>query len=252
MKKVLALAALAAALTLGSCRTTASRQNVVDHTNWSYGHLLGNATKDMLLDLCDIAYVNGGVGDGLLFDVQFTKLAHVGAGWADTVRLGLRPRAIGVWSQRQAEYGLSLFYWRDINRQATFATSTLFDQSTSYRGFDLDHQRETGHWLDFSVHVHALLLGVEASASPKEAIDFVFSTLKFVFTLIPVRSGLHAAGADVLWIDPASDDTDSMWKEMGGDGAGAVYQGDTPFFERPRDGGALKAPEPAMDKKAKK
>lgn len=251
MKKVLAFAAFVA-LAAGGCRTTASRQNVVDHTNWSYGSMLGTATKDMLLDLVDIAYVNIGVGDGLLAEVQLTKLGHVGAGWADAVNVGFRPRAVGIWSQRQAEYGLSLFYWRDINRQAVYGTSTLFAQSASYKGFDLDHQHETGHWLDVGVHVHALLLGVEANASPKEAVDFVFSALKWVFTLIPVRSGLHAAGADCLWIDPASDDSDSLWKEMGGDGTGAVYQGQTPFYERPRDGGSLQAPEPMVEKKKSK
>jgi hypothetical protein len=251
MKKVLALAALLA-LAAGGCRSTASRQNVVNHTNWSYGPLLWESTKDMLLDLTDIAYVNIGVGDGLLGEVQLTKLGHLGLGWADTVRAGFRPRAVGVWSQRQAEYGISLFYWRDINRQAVYGTSTLFDQSMSYKGFDLDHQNETGHWLDLGAHVHVLLIGAEANASPKEAVDFVFSAVKWVFTLIPIRSGLHALGSDCIWIDPSSDDTNSLWKEMGGSSAGAVYQGDTPFFERPRDASSTKGPEPPVDNNKKK
>lgn len=211
--------------------------------------MLGTATKDMFLDLFDIAYVNFAVGDGLLAEVQFTKVGHFGAGWADTIRFGTRPRAIGTWSERQAEYGLSLFYWRDINRHASYGTSTLFDQSTSYQGFDLDHQNQTGHWLDVGAHVHALLIGAEGYASPKEALDFVFSATKWVVTLIPIRSGLHSIGCDVLWIDPSSDDSESNWREMGGDAAGAVYQGNTPFFERPRDGGALKAPEKPLEKK---
>lgn len=248
MKKVLAFAALLA-LAVGGCRTTAARQNVVDHTDWSYGGLLWDSTKDMFLDLFDVAYVNVGVGDGVLVDVQATKIGHLGLGWADTARFGLRPRAIGTWSQRQAEYGLSLFYWRDINRQASFGTSTLFDQSMSYKGFDLDHQRETGHWLDLGVHVHVLLIGAEAYASPKEALDWAFSAVKWVITLIPIRSVLHEIGVDCLWIDPASDDTESQMREMGGDAAGAVYQGNTPFFERPRGAGGVEAPAPAIPKK---
>ncbi|MFN0207609.1 MAG: hypothetical protein ACKVS6_14985 [Planctomycetota bacterium] len=214
--------------------------------------MLWDSTKDTFLDLTDIAYINVGVGDGLLAEVQLTKLGHFGLGWADTVRAGFRPRAIGVWSQRQAEYGISLFYWRDINRQAVYATSTLFDQSMSYKGFDLDHQSETGHWLDFGVHVHALLIGVEANASPKETLDFAFSLVNWVITLIPIRSGLHELGVDHIGFDVGSDDTNSRLKEMGGSSAGAVYQGETPFFERPRDGTSVKHPDPPVEKGNKK
>lgn len=248
MKKVLAFAALLA-LALGACRSTAPRKNVVDHTDWSYGGMLWDSTKDTFLDLTDIAYVNVGVGDGLLAEVQFTKLGHFGLGWADTVRAGFRPRAIGMWAQRQSEYGISLFYWRDINRQAVYATSTLFDQSMSYKGFDLDHQNQTGHWLDLGVHIHALLIGAEANASPKEAVDFVFSAVNWVITLIPIRTALHELGVDCVGFDLGSDDTNSRLKEMGGSPAGAVYQGDTPFFERPRDAQSVKGSEPAVGKK---
>ncbi|HKE00543.1 MAG TPA: hypothetical protein VKE69_06005 [Planctomycetota bacterium] len=234
-------AVVAAGLVLAavSCRSTAAHKQFVDETDWSYPTLAWNATRDVFHDLLDIAYVNGGVGDGLLIDVQPTKLLHVGLGWADTVRGGMRPRAFGMWSQRQAEYGLSIFYWRDIHRQAVFGTETLFDQSTSYKGFDLDHQNETGHWMDFSFAFHPFLLGWEASVSPKEALDFTASLLRWVVTIVPIRSGLHAIGVSELgwsprFIDESSDDTDSARREKGGTPAGAVYQGDTPFFEHER------------------
>lgn len=246
MKKLFIAAALAA-LASGACRSTAAYQDVVDHSDWSYPGMVVDTTKDMFLDLFDIVDLNFAVGDGILVDVQPTKVAHVGLGWADAVRVGLRPRAFGMWSQRQAEYGLSIFYWRDINRQAVFGTPTLFDQSMSYKGFDLDHQNESGHWLDVGVNVHALLVGAEAFVSPKEAFDFVFSVGRWVFTIVPVRSLLHVMGADVLPLDPSSDNTEAPWREAGGSGAGAVYQGGTPFFERSRTPATVAPPMPAID-----
>lgn len=227
------LAVALVALAGVSCYSTQARKDVVDHADWSYPGMVVDTTKDLFLDLFDIVDLNLGFGDGILVDAQATKVLHAGLGWADAVRVGLRPRAFGLWSQRQAEYGLSIFYWRDINRQAVFGTSTLFDQSMSYVGFDLDHQRETGHWLDIGGNVHALLFGVEAAVSPKEALDFCLTSVKWVFTIVPVRSLLHLCGCDTLGLDLASDDTDSKWMEAGGSPAGAVYQGGTPFFERP-------------------
>jgi hypothetical protein len=154
-----------------------------------------------------------------------------------------------MYSQRQAEYGLSVFYWRDINRQAVFGTSTLFDQSMSYKGFDLDHQNETGHWLDIGVHAHLLLIGAEVFVSPKEAVDFVFSVGRWIVTVIPIRSLLHVIGSDVLPLDPSSDNTEAPWREAGGSAAGAVYQGGTPFYERPRTPTTAVPPVPPIDKK---
>ncbi len=253
MKKVIVLAAVLAALAAGACRSTPSHRNVVDNTDWQYGPLLWNASKDVFHDFFDIAYVNLGVGDGLLVDVQATKVGHLGLGWADTVRGGFRPRAFGMWSQRQAEYGLSVFYYRDIHRQAVFGSETLFDQSMSYKGFDLDHQKETGHWLDFSAHAHVFLVGVEASVSPKEVIDFAASAGRWIVTIIPIRSLLHAIGVPELgwhagFDDLSADDSDAMLRASGGSAAGGVYQGNTPFFERERGAGSLAPPEQATPK----
>ena len=244
MKKLFIAAALAT-LASGACQQTAAYRDVVDNTDWNYGGMVVDSTKDMFLDLFDIVDFNLGAGDGILLDVQPTKIAHVGMGWADAVRVGIRPRAFGMWSQRQAEYGLSVFYWRDINRQAAVGTSTLFDQSMSYKGFDLDHQNETGHWLDIGVNVHALLIGGELFVSPKETLDFVFSVGRWVFTVIPVRSLLHVCGADVIPLDPSSDNTEAPWREAGGSAAGAVHQGDTPFYERSRNPSTALPPMPA-------
>lgn len=246
-KVVVAFAAVA--LSGFACRSTPSHQDVVDNTDWSYPDLVWTASKDAFHDLFDIAFVNTAVGDGLLADAQLTKIAHLGLGWVDGVRAGTRPRALGVWSQRQAEYGLSIFYWRDINRQAVYGTETLFDQSMSYKGFDMDHQSETGHWLDVGANVHLLLVGAEAWVSPKEALDFGGSLIRWVVTVIPIRSALHAIGVDMLGPDVSSDDTDAPHREAGGSAAGAVYQGDTPFFEREHDPATVKPLEPMAPKK---
>jgi hypothetical protein len=255
MKKAAALLASLALLGLtAACRSTVPHQAVVDGTDWSYGSLVWDASKSAFHDLFDIAYVNVGVGDGLLAEIQATKVFHLGLGWADTVRGGIRPRAFGMWSQRQAEYGLSIFYWRDIHRQAVFGTETLFDQSMSYKGFDLDHQNETGHWLDFGGHLHLLLVGAEANASPKEALDFTASLLTWVVTIVPIRSLLHEIGvSEIGWwnrtVDLSSDGAGSSLREKGGSAAGAVYQGDTPFFERERSPITSEPIEPAAPKK---
>ncbi|MBL8694020.1 MAG: hypothetical protein JNJ88_07970 [Planctomycetes bacterium] len=242
MKKVVAPLVLLLGCAAGACRSTQAHQNVVDQTSWNYGDLLWTASKDAFHDLFDVAYVNVGLGDGLLLDVQATKVLHGGLGWADTVRWGTRPRSIGAWSQRQAEYGLSLFYWRDINRQAVWGTEFLFDQSMSYKGFDLDHQNETGHWTDLSVHAHVALVGVEADVAPKEVIDFTISFGHWVWTLFGLKSAFHELGLSGPDADLSGDDSRAAWREAGGSAAGAIYQGDTPFYERSRNVSSLAPP----------
>ena len=235
-----------------ACRSTAAHQEVVDKTDWSYPNLVWNASRDAFHDFFDMAYVNMSIGDGLLIDAQPTKILHAGFGWVDAVRVGTRPRAVGIWSQRQAEYGLSVFYWREINRQAVYGTETLFDQSMSYEGFDMDHQHETGHWLDVEANVHLLLVGAQANISPKEIVDFAASAVRWVFTVVPVRSALHAIGVDELGFvtrDPSSDDTISPVVEAGGSAAGAIYQGETPFYEREYNPLTEKPPAPPIQKK---
>jgi len=249
MKKAAVLAAL---LTLAgvACHSTQARQDVVDHTDWSYLGMVGDTSKDAALDLADIVTLDFSFGDGLLADAQPTKIFHLGMGWMDAVRVGLRPRAFGVWEQRQAEYGVSIFYYRDISRQAVYGTSTLFAESMSYKGFDMDHQNQTGHWLDISANAHLLLMGAEAGVSPKQTLDFGLSLIKWVVTVIPIRSAFHAIGSDSLWIDIGNDDTNAPWMDAGGNAAGEVYQGETPFYERPRTAADLVPPVPMMPESA--
>ena len=239
MKAPLRLVAFGLLATAACKSSNAFREHVEDGTkDWGYFHKVGVACWDALLDFADIfpGGVNVSAGQGAWVNAQATKVAHVGAGYFDGVRIGFRPRAFGAWSERRGEGGLSVFYWRDLRRQPIWGTTTLFAQGAAFRGFDLDHQREDGHWTEFEVGAHFLFGGFQITARPREVADFVGSLLNIPRTIVLYPIFHYIFGVPELpEADLCEDNVRARMRREGGDPAGYIHQPDTPFFERPRE-----------------
>ena len=220
-------------LALGACRSSHAYREQVQKPveGWSIGQRLWTPIKDAILDTCDVAGADLSIGQGAWVNAQATKILHAGVGYFDGQRRGLRPRALGVWSETRGEGGMSLFYWRDLHRQPVWGTSTLFADGASYTGFDLDHQNEDGHWTDFELGAHFLFIGAEVSVRPIEVVDAAISWGKVLF--------LPYYFLNAFWPRPdpdlKEDDSQAPLRKEGGDAAGYIYQPETPFFERSRD-----------------
>ncbi len=204
MKARIAVASLAVVLAVTGCKSSPSYKSYSDETEeWSWGRNVGAMLKDVGLDFVDIVQLDVGAGEGLLANVRPTKLAQIGVGYVDALKLGWNQRSLGYWRDCRTEGGVSVFYYTDADFEPVYGTRTLFDRGYKIEDWTILHN-EDHHWLDLGASLHLLFLGADANLSPKEALDFVLGLLNVPFTLVPIPDLLG-----IRWerIDLSNDDT---------------------------------------------
>src|SRR5262245_60655112 len=88
-------------LACGACKSSRAYREQVQKPveSWPLSKRLWVPIKDALFDTCDVATADLSIGNGLWVNAKATKVLHAGAGYFDGVRRGVRPRALGVWSE---------------------------------------------------------------------------------------------------------------------------------------------------------
>jgi hypothetical protein len=124
------------------------------------------------LDLMDTFSLRISAGPGIRAHARITKILQAGIGYmgpADgrtmghtfpVYKLGFMKREGGLWKERTAEIGISLFYY--------------YQTEGEYMGGNKTHwgPEDRGFW-DIGIAAHWLLIGGEAEIRPDEIIDFV-------------------------------------------------------------------------------
>jgi len=207
MKKLtVLLSILVLAVTFTSCQTNPKFQEYNDQVDEEFGMAMKVPVYfwDRFLDLTDIVTLNLGIGDGFLFNAHATKWLQLGAGYRDGVCFGVLPRSFGMWYEYRKEGGLALaplfgLYYKNLQREALWGTTTLFDHDVYYKGAD-HMSNDTSHWSDIGVNFHFFLVGVDAGISPYEIVDFVFGWfgMPWLVPVDPVGFGTE--------VDPGNDD----------------------------------------------
>jgi hypothetical protein len=192
MKKLtVLLTILVVALSLTSCQTNPKFQAYNDQVDeeQSMAMKVPGYFWDRFLDLTDIVTFDLGFGDGFLFNAHATKWLQLGVGYRDGVCFGVLPRSFGMWYENRKEGGLALapfvgLYFKNLQREALWGTTTLFEHDVLYQG--VDHMsNDTSHWSAIGVNLHLFLVGVDAGISPYEIFDFIFGWFGMPF-LVPV------------------------------------------------------------------
>jgi hypothetical protein len=207
MKKLtVLLPILLVAVFLAGCQTSPKFQTYNDHVDEEYSLAMKIPVYfwDRFLDLTDIFTLDLGVGDGFLLNAHATKWVQLGAGYRDGICFGILPRSFGLWHEDRTEGGLALapflnMYYKNMQREALWGTTTLFDHDVYYKG--VDHMsNDTAHWSDIGFNVHFFLVGLDAGVSPYQIFDFVFGWFgaPFLVPVDPVGFGTE--------IDPGNDD----------------------------------------------
>lgn len=174
---------------------------------WTGAEKVGIYAKDRFLDAADIFTGDLSVGDGVLANAHVTKFLQAGGGYMNNgLRWGLLRRSAGTWSDDRVEGGIACgfnLYWVDLDRQAMWGTSTLFQHDFEYEGPDYldNHDR---HWSDVGANLHLFWVGLNVNASPFEAFDFVAG----VFALPSIYASPLSPE-----MDPADDDTRARLRE---------------------------------------
>jgi hypothetical protein len=122
-------------------------------------------------DLLDMFSLRLAAGPGIQGHAQVTQLVQAGAGYLgpaegrtlghtfSVYKLGFFKREGGLWKERAAELGISLFYYYQI--EAEYIAGNKYAWSPTDRGF----------W-DLGASLHLLLLGVAGEIRPDEIWDF--------------------------------------------------------------------------------
>ncbi len=174
---------------------------------WTGSEKAGIYLKDRFLDLADVFQVDLSVGDGFLANAHLTKWLQAGGGYMNHgTRHGFLKRSAGTWSDDRVEGGIAAgfnLYWTKIERTPIWGTSTLFEHEFSYEGPDYlsNHDR---HWSDLGATLHVAWLGLNANASPYEAVDFLVG----IFALPSIYAGPFSPEMDL-----ADDDTRARLRE---------------------------------------
>lgn len=208
---IMLLAVLCTVLLAGCAETKDYKTYRDEVSSWSYGHRLGVVWKDWSLDLLDMMSLEVGAGECLGVNVQPTEFAQAGVFFGNVMKLGYRDRALGFYKETRKEGGLTWFYYRDVMMQPLVGTETLMLEEYRprlYQGFPIRHNKEW-HYLDVGAEVGLLFFDTSAHVSPKEALDFAFSTVCLPFELIfrPIF------GSSIPEIDFCDDDTASRLRK---------------------------------------
>ncbi|MFP4057732.1 MAG: hypothetical protein ACLF0G_12775 [Candidatus Brocadiia bacterium] len=154
--------------------------------------------RNRVLDAVDVVELNVGVGPGAKAGVEY-GLARTTLGWVQSQRIGLDGRQAGIWSERNASYGifpasvaflpfelvreagdtwqalavygfeLGTFGIERIERDRLATTTVLYHEAKAAGPV---HER-LGDAFSFGGDVHAGLLGARARVKPLELFDFV-------------------------------------------------------------------------------
>ena len=128
--------------------------------------------KKRFMDALDTFSFRISAGPGIRGHARVTKLTQIGIGYMGPAegrtmghtfpvyKLGYLKREGGLWQERTAEIGISLFYYYDT--EGTYLAGNKMYWGSEDRGF----------W-DIGIAGHWLLIGAEAEVRPDEIIDFV-------------------------------------------------------------------------------
>jgi len=123
------------------------------------------------MDLLDTFSCRISAGPGIRAHARVTKLVQVGVGYMgpaegrtmghtfSVYKLGYLKREGGLWKERTAELGISLFYYYQTQGEPLGGNKTTFGP-------------EDRHFWDIGAAGHLLLLGGEAEVRPDEILDF--------------------------------------------------------------------------------
>ena len=216
--RIVLFSILALVLIVTGCQTNAKFADYNDKVDEHYGI----ATKvpvyfwDRFLDLTDIVNLDMGFGDGFLLNVHATKWWQMGGGYRNGVCFGVLPRSFGMWYEDRTEGGVAVaplfnLYYKNMDREALWGTTTLFDHDVSYKGVDYMNNK-TSHWSDIGLNFHFFLFGLDAGVSPYEIFDFVFGWfgMPWLIPVDPVGFGteVDAANDDLRARKVRNDDSD--------------------------------------------
>ena len=162
---------------------------------------------DWFGDLSDVASIELSAGRGIGVNVQPTKLVQTGVLFEDVMKVGLRNRGFGFYSETRKEGGLSWAYYRDMTYDPIVGTPCLFDRERRMQDFSIRHNSDR-HWCDVGAEFHAVCVGASAFVSPKQTLDFVGNTITLPYNLLlrPVvkHMGLHPPEFDLCNDDKAA------------------------------------------------
>lgn len=150
--------------------------------------------KKRFMDLLDTFSCRITAGPGLRAHARVTQLVQAGVGYMGPAegktmghtfpvyKFGFLKREGGLWQERTAEIGISLFYY--YRTDGTYLAGNKRHWGPEDRGF----------W-DIGLAVHYLLIGGEAEIRPDEIIDFVAGLL---FGLDPKDDDAAPPDPDIL------------------------------------------------------
>ena len=180
----------------------------------SYGEYMAMATHDLAADFGDMFRWHIAAGPGFGVRVQPTKLLQFGFMFAEDARLGWGHRAMGYWTEKRKEGGVSISYYRDLVMQPIYGQPALFKGQLGYRGFTL-RDNEWSNWTDAGASVHVAFLGAGAFVSPKEMLDFALN-LGVNYPVAIVRPALRVINLRPPEMDYSNDDTPSKLRREEG------------------------------------
>ena len=200
------LMAIMSGAALSGCAESRQFNSYRDEVDsWSYPHAAGIAIKDWFMDGTDILSVQVGAGETIGLVVQPTELLQFGCIFGDTMSLGYRDRGLGFFREVRKEYGCSWVHYRDCRFEPIMGTISLFERPQLFQGFPIRFNEEW-HWMDLGVQVGIIFFDASVHVSPKQAIDFLGSTLLLPFEVF-VRPALDRTGMRIPAIDLSEDDT---------------------------------------------
>jgi hypothetical protein len=179
---------------------------------YNYGQRVGLWFVDRFNDIFDTFQVDlmfGATPTWPLINARVTKFLQLGMGWFDGTRIGLRPRAFGVWQEQRQEYGFGPIYWISIKREPISGLPAMFDHSYEYTGWDImekpNWKEGNGGVLDVGATVFIVVIGAHANIA-------TFETLECIIQFIPVDLILFICNYPQPVLDFMKDDTYNQLK----------------------------------------
>ena len=200
--------ALLLVLAVGCASSVAKSEVDREYTSrYNYGQRLGLWFVDRFNDIFDTVQVDlmfGASPTWPLINARVTKFVQLGMGWFDGTRVGLRPRAFGVWTERRKEYGFGPMYWIELERDPFSGLPAMFDHSYEYTGWDIlekpSWKEGNGGVLDVGATVFVVVIGLHANVA-------TFETLECAIQLVPIELVLYLFNYPQPIFDFMKDDT---------------------------------------------
>lgn len=154
---------------------------------------------DRALDLGQTINLSAGWSEGLEVNLRATKVLQVGAGayqgkyWA-----GWKDGVADVWQEERSEIGIGPLYSHEVHRGDASKLLDIHHPFYTEPGFrtwswDLDHLSDRG-FFDLGATVDVALVGLDASFSPVEFVDFVCG----LAGADPLQDDVYAPTAETL------------------------------------------------------